>query len=165
MVLKIQTPYSALLRTRSAALFVIFIALMALLAALSYILLYDASGVWHTLYTIALGIPAVGILLTIFSVFGAFRRYRTPVCTIGETVAITETGVNFPAADLALVEIFSKGRTSFASLIPQHVVGHDQHYPEYTFTFPAQPNIKPTQLADHFRDTRPDVRVVWKGSI
>ncbi len=131
----------------------------------------DAEGTWRTLFAIAGAAPACGIVAALGSMFVVWSRRRKAVLVVGESVMIPRTGISFPTADLATVQLWSdRSPRSYVAMLPAHVreradtTGVHSIQP-YVVAFPEGSDPQPFEFAELLLQRKGDIIVDRLGAL
>lgn len=168
----VRRSVTALARSRAVVICAVFVAVLTpILIGLLLERETQVNDAWVTAYSVAALAPGLGIALAVVSLIVVLFRRSRPVLRIGEEVFIPRSGVVFPIAQLATVQLWSSG-DSFITLLPDHVperVGSDPKsrapVAAYTVRLPRGVTPQPFELAELIRAQQPDVQVDKLGSV
>lgn len=131
----------------------------------------DATGTMRTLFGIATAAPACCLMAALGSMLVVWLRRRKAVLVVGETVTIPRTGISFPVADLATVQLWSdRSPRSYVALLPAHVreradtTGVRSIQP-YVVEFPKGAQPQPFEFADILLERKSDITVDRLGAL
>lgn len=168
---KVRTGTKALVTSKAMMTCVLFVLICVSFLLYFFIAWTDATGTMRTLVGIAAAAPACGLIAALGSMLVVWLRRRKAVLVVGETVIIPRTGISFPVADLATVQLWSdRSPRSYVALLPAHVrerantTGVRSIQP-YVVEFPKGAQPQPFEFADILLERKGDITVDRLGAL
>lgn len=172
---RLTSDFPALLRSPAArTLLLLLVILLPLTWLLASNFASTANSTLRTLYAVGTAAPMCGIIVAIFSFLGFLIRRMRTVARFTDQISLAGTGVSFPRADLAAVQLFQLRGHSYAALIPHHISERltpdtartgEHNLGGYIVEFPERPNLQPYELADRLVAENPVIRVDKLGAV
>lgn len=168
---KVRTGTRALLTSRAMMICVLFV-----LMCLPFLLYFlngwsEGTGTMRTLFAIATIAPACGLIAALGSMLVVWLRRRKAVLVVGDQVHIPRTGVSFPIAELAAVQLWSdRTPRSYVALLPAHVTERAEttgvrSIQPYVVRFPEGAEPPPYELADLLMERNSGITVTRLGAL
>lgn len=163
---------AALARSRAVVSCVVFVVVLTpILVGLLVERADQNIAPWSWAYAVAAGAPALGIVIAVLSLVVVLWRRSRPVLRIDDHVRIRHSGVSFPVAELATVQLWSQG-DSFVTLLPAHVTDRVESGPDarrtlapYTVRLPRGMSPRPFELGEALQRRRTAIEVDRLGSL
>lgn len=168
---KVRTGTRALLTSRAMMTCVLFV-----LMCLPFLLYFlngwnEGTGTMRTLFGIAAVAPACGLVAALGSMLVVWWRRRKAVLVVGDQVHILRTGVSFPIAELATVQLWSdRTPRSYVALLPAHVTERAEttgvrSIQPYVVALPRGVEPPPYELADLLMERNSGITVTRLGAL
>lgn len=168
---KVRTGTRALVTSKAMMTCVLFVFICAPFLLYFLVAWAEADGTMRTLFVIAAAAPACGIAAALGSMVVVWSRRRKAVLVVGETVLIPRTGISFPTADLATVQLWSdRSPRSYVAMLPGHVRERAdttgvQSIQPYVVAFPEGADPQPFEFAEILLQRKGDITVDRLGAL
>lgn len=169
--IRLRSSARHLATSRAVVVFVVFVTVLApIFAGLAVSAGEQGEGALSTLFYVGAVAPAAGMLIALIMLVVVLWRRSRPVLLVDDRVHLPRTGVTFPVAQLAHLQLYSlPGRGTFLVLLPAHVkervTGDATAVAPYTVRFPAGAEPQPFELVDMIRARVPEVGVDKLGTL